>query len=370
MATASLSVRERMAAAVQADRAASSASTAAPTGVITLRRRLQSSSSVLFIFVFIFAEAVPLFRAATAERLGDARRWPPAGTAAARACRGVRRRRVPDATSTTSNPTPASSFFAARTDGQRTARVPVPGLEPAAPSIALVLAQPRWATTSRPGPPTAAWPSCRCASRPSTRTRCSQDLDVDAARPRASSTVDPAERPVREVSYHEQDGREVRRRARRRRRDRDRPRGGTDDEGAEHRAAASSRGRAGRAGHPRPPRAQRRRSWRRPTAASSTTGSSTKTTPRLTDVSHGRATNPSPRSSSCIGGNSVIVGTTSGQVSRAGSGAAARRGRAEAMVKAHEFEPQGSAVRRVRAPRPASAASPRRAPTARSCCAT
>ena len=70
MATASLSVRERMAAASKriarvklVDRGA--------TGVITFGG-VFIILSVLFIFVFIFGEAVPLFRGATAERLVDA----------------------------------------------------------------------------------------------------------------------------------------------------------------------------------------------------------------------------------------------------------------------------------------------------------
>ncbi len=67
MATASIGVRERMAAASKriarvklVDRAA--------TGVITFGG-VFIILSVLFIFVFIFAEAMPLFRGARGERL-------------------------------------------------------------------------------------------------------------------------------------------------------------------------------------------------------------------------------------------------------------------------------------------------------------
>ena len=69
MATVTIGVRERMAAASRRiarvkrlDRAA--------TGVITFGG-VFIILSVLFIFVFIFAEALPLFRGARAERLGD-----------------------------------------------------------------------------------------------------------------------------------------------------------------------------------------------------------------------------------------------------------------------------------------------------------
>ena len=68
MATASIGVRERMAAASKriarvklVDRGA--------TGVITFGG-LFIILSVLFIFVFIFAEAMPLFRGAKGEKLG------------------------------------------------------------------------------------------------------------------------------------------------------------------------------------------------------------------------------------------------------------------------------------------------------------
>ena len=68
MATASIGVRERMAAASKriarvklVDRAA--------TGTITFGG-VFIILSVLFIFIFIFGEAVPLFRGATGERLG------------------------------------------------------------------------------------------------------------------------------------------------------------------------------------------------------------------------------------------------------------------------------------------------------------
>src|SRR6185436_20431463 len=69
MATASIGVRERMAAASRriarvklADRAA--------TGLITFGG-VFIIVCVLFIFVFIFEEALPLFRGAKAERLGS-----------------------------------------------------------------------------------------------------------------------------------------------------------------------------------------------------------------------------------------------------------------------------------------------------------
>ena len=74
MATASIGVRERMAAASKriarvklVDRGA--------TGVITFGG-IFIILSVLFIFVFIFAEAMPLFRGAKGERLGKRSRWP------------------------------------------------------------------------------------------------------------------------------------------------------------------------------------------------------------------------------------------------------------------------------------------------------
>ena len=99
MATASIGVRERMAAASKriarvklVDRAA--------TGVITLGG-VVIIAGVLGILVFIVAEALPLFRGATAERLGDASRSPAPGDDGARRSRWRSASTSTGATSTT-----------------------------------------------------------------------------------------------------------------------------------------------------------------------------------------------------------------------------------------------------------------------------
>ena len=154
-------------------------------------------------------------------------------------------------------------------------------------------------------------------------------------RDRGLAALDPAARPVRDVSYLEQDGRkhvaaivgddEV-------------AFWRTDDEGAEHRAVARVAG-GQRVTHVRVGRngvvvaatdRGRLYHWLFEEAE-----------PQLTDVSP-VADEAVTALEFLIGGHSVVVGTASGQVS-SWFRAAMPDGR-EAMLKAHTFEPQGSAV--------------------------
>ena len=118
-------------------------------GVITLGG-IVIILSVLGILVFIGAEALPLFRGATGERLGDALagRRPGEATPHADAARR-RRRRVPEVPLRGHARRARRRLPRSRT-ARRTARSPIPGLEGAARHVRL--AQPRRATRSRPAP--------------------------------------------------------------------------------------------------------------------------------------------------------------------------------------------------------------------------
>ena len=120
MATASIGVRERMAAASKriarvklVDRAA--------TGVITFGG-VFIILSVLFIFVFIFGEALPLFRGAKGEKLGTlSLAAAPSGAGTAHGTPLAVESTSTRSTSTRSRPARASSSSGSRT-GRRTRR--------------------------------------------------------------------------------------------------------------------------------------------------------------------------------------------------------------------------------------------------------
>jgi len=113
MATATIGVRERMAAASRriarvklVDRAA--------TGIIT-SGGIFIILSVLFIFVFIFAEAAPLFRGAKGEKRGTL-----SLAAAGAAAHGTPSRSASTSTRSTSTRSPPTR--ASSSSGSRTAR--------------------------------------------------------------------------------------------------------------------------------------------------------------------------------------------------------------------------------------------------------
>ena len=193
MATASISVRERMAAASKriarvklADRAA--------TGIITFGG-VFIILSVLFIFVFIFEEAAPLFRGAQGERLGtlslaganDARSSPLAV--------GVDeyQRYVYDVT------TDGRIVFFRAEDGRAKRELPIPGLAGATLTAA---------SRSLRGDLVAAGTAdgrvalVQVRFKPVFKDQALQDLELEV-RDRGAIAIDPQKRPVRDVSYQE-----------------------------------------------------------------------------------------------------------------------------------------------------------------------
>ena len=195
MATASTGVRERMAAASKRiarvkrlDRAA--------TGVITLGG-IFIILSVLFIFVFIFAEAVPLFRGATGERLSTVSLAAPGSSAASSSPLAVgideHQRYLYDVTPD------ARVVFSRAQDGAKHHEAPIPGLEGAT-----VVA----ASRSLKGDLVAAGTAdgrvglVQVRFRPVFENQALKDLDIEV-RPRGVIDADPARRPVRDVSYEE-----------------------------------------------------------------------------------------------------------------------------------------------------------------------
>jgi phosphate transport system permease protein len=193
MATASIGVRERMAAASKRiarvkllDRAA--------TGVITFGG-LFIILSVSFIFVFVFAEALPLFRGAKAERLGTLSLAPSGEPAHAPLTIGVdeHQRYFYEVT-----PTGRVSLFRI-SDGARTSEVPVPGLGDAAVTAA---------TRSLRGDLVAVGTAsgrvalAQVRFKPVFKDQVLVDLEVEV-RDRGGFEIDPRRRPLRELSYQE-----------------------------------------------------------------------------------------------------------------------------------------------------------------------
>jgi phosphate transport system permease protein len=195
MATASLGVRERMAAASKriarvklVDRAA--------TGIITFGG-VFIILSVLFIFVFIFAEALPLFRPARGEKLGTLAlaTGVPGAPAATPLAVGVDeyQRYLYEVT-------PAATVVFFRTaDGARHRELPIAGLEGARVTTASHSLQ-GGLVAAGTGDGRVALLQVRF--RPVFEGQVLQDLEMEL-RDRGAFEVDAQKRPVREVSYQE-----------------------------------------------------------------------------------------------------------------------------------------------------------------------
>ncbi|MFN8094909.1 MAG: ABC transporter permease subunit [Vicinamibacteria bacterium] len=192
MTTASLGVRERMAAASKRiarvkrlDRAATAFISFGGLFIIL---------SVLFIFVFIFAEAVPLFRGAKSERLGSFSLASPAGGGAALAF-GLDeyQRYLYDVTAD------GRVLFFRLQDGALHREVPFPGLAGSAVTAA---------SRSLQGDLIAAGTAdgrvalAQVRFRPVFEDQRVKDLESEV-RDRGTVDVDPQKRPVRDVSYVE-----------------------------------------------------------------------------------------------------------------------------------------------------------------------
>ena len=191
MATASIGVRERMAAASKriarvklVDRGA--------TGVITFGG-LFIILSVLFIFVFIFAEAVPLFRGAKGERLGKislagVRGGTPHGTPLAFGADEYQKYLY--------EITPDAHLVVFRlADGTTHREMALPGLEGTAiTSASRALAGDSLAAGTADG--RVALSLVRF--RPVFEGQVLKDLDIDL-RPKGVVAIDAAQRPIREV---------------------------------------------------------------------------------------------------------------------------------------------------------------------------
>jgi len=191
MATASIGVRERMAAASKriarvklVDRGA--------TGVITFGG-IFIILSVIFIFVFIFAEAMPLFRGAKGERLG---------TISLAGVRGGTSHGTPLAFGADEYQkylyelTPDAHLVVFRlADGATHREIALPGVEGAAiTSASRALAGDSLAAGTADG--RVALSLVRF--RPVFEGQVLKDLDIDL-RPKGVIAIDPAKRPVREV---------------------------------------------------------------------------------------------------------------------------------------------------------------------------
>jgi phosphate transport system permease protein len=195
MATASLGVRERMAAASRriarvklVDRAATGAITFGGVFIIL---------SVLFIFIFIFGEAVPLFRGATGEPLGAISLAAPGAEAAhgAPLALGVdeHQRYLYDVTSD------GRVVFFRVQDGALKLAVPLAGLEGAGVTAASRSLRGDLVATGTADGRVAL---VQVRFKPVFQEQTLADLDLEV-RDRGAFSVDPQGRPVRDVSYQE-----------------------------------------------------------------------------------------------------------------------------------------------------------------------
>jgi phosphate transport system permease protein len=194
MATASLGVRERMAAASKriarvklVDRAATAVITFGGVFIIL---------GVLFIFVFIFGEAAPLFRSASAQRLGSVALALPGVDAARTTPLAVGsdeyQRYLYDVT-----PDGHVVFVSVRDGGRR--EIPIPGLAGAGVNAASrSLRGDLVATGTADGRVALA----QVRFKPVFKDQALEDLEPEV-RDRGAFEIDAARRPVRDVSYQE-----------------------------------------------------------------------------------------------------------------------------------------------------------------------
>jgi phosphate transport system permease protein len=296
--------------------------------VITLGG-LSVVAGVFGILLFIAAEAVPLFKSARLTPAADV----PLPVSRAALAPGLRAFGVDEYRRYIYTVEPdARVVFYNLSDGTPGLEFPVPGLDPGT----VIRASSRSLSGNYLA---AATDDGRVALMqvfytPRYENEKLAGLDI-SVRDRGLARADPANRAIREVSYREEDGRKLvaaivgddevalwR----------------TDDEGAEHRALVRVAARQ---------RVTHVRVGRNGAVVASTAGGRLyhwlyhDETPQLTDVSP-VADEPVTALEFLIGGNSVIVGTASGQVTSWFR--ATMPGGSEAMVRAHTFEPQGSAV--------------------------
>jgi phosphate transport system permease protein len=301
----------------------------AAVSVITLGG-LAVVACVLGILVFIAAEAVPLFRPARVAPAGRV----PLATAAASPPRSFRALAVDEYRRYVSSVEPDGRVLVRDLTGGATAlEFPVPGLEPGVSVVS--------SSSSLLGGFLAAGTSDGRVSlmqvryTPRYEAQALAGLNVDL-RDRGLARIDPDGGPIRQVSYIEEEGRKH---VAAILSDRVLAIWSADEAGGERRAtmtvapdervtevrvgrggviaAATNRGRLYR--------------WQPGSEA-----------PELTDVSP-VADDAITALEFLLGGTSVVVGTSRGEVSSWFRAPVARGG--EAMVRAHVFEPQGSAVR-------------------------
>jgi phosphate transport system permease protein len=193
MATASIGVRERMAAAAKriarvklVDRAA--------TGVITFGG-VFIILSVLFIFVFIFEEAMPLFRGAKGERLATLALSPPGATRASpRAPLVVG---IDEYQKYLYEVMPDAKIVVLRAaDGALHREMPIPGLEGGSVTAA---SQSLSGDSAAAGTADGRVALFQVRFRPVFEEQALKDLEIEI-RPKGTFELDPRKRPIREIS--------------------------------------------------------------------------------------------------------------------------------------------------------------------------
>jgi phosphate transport system permease protein len=284
---------------------------------------------VLGILLFIAAEAVPLFRPARvvpSPRIAIA-----SGVTSSRP--GLRGVGVDEYRRYLFTIEPAGRVvFRNLSDGTLALDVPVPGLDPGTPVVSSSRSLLGNYMAAGTGDGRVSLMQIRFTPRYANEALAALDADV---RDRGLVRLDPDGRPIREVDYHEEDGRKhvaaiVG--------DRDIALWRTDDAGTEYLATVSV------ADHQRVTHVRVGRNG--VTVASTNRGRLyhwlfDEETPRLTDVSP-VGDEEITALEFVIGGNSVVVGTAGGEVSSWFRAVMASG--TEAMLRAHVFEPQGTAV--------------------------
>jgi phosphate transport system permease protein len=285
---------------------------------------------VLGILVFIAAEALPMFRGASLDRRDSVR---VAGRLTSDDAPAMRAAGVDEYWHYLYDIEADGRlvFYDAET-GAQALEFPMPGLEPGTPIVASSRSQAGNYVAGATADGRVALAQVFFTPRYENDALAGLDIRV---RDRGVAVVDDAGRPVRQVSYAEDDGRKF---VAALVGDADVVLWRTDDDGNEHRATVS------------PPAGERlthvRVGRNNAVVAASDAGHLYHWVyftdePRLTDVS-AAATEPITALEYLTGGNSLVVGTKGGQVS-SWFRATLPDGN-EALVKGHTYEPQGSAV--------------------------